>query len=164
MRLVYGYSAQVAEYVRQRAPHAENGFEKYEAIGVEEHGRLIAGVVYNEYRGNSMHVSIASESPRWASRRTLHALFSYPFNQLGVSRLTAYTGKSMANVREFLERLGFVEEGVMREGFADDDCVIYGMLRRECPWIIRKDFHVKRQPEPAHSARSVANRASADAV
>lgn len=139
MNLVYGQDAEVARWVAARAPHAENGFEKYVAIGIEEGGELIAGCVYNDYRGHAMHVSIASSTPRWANKKTLRAFFGYPFEQLQVGRLTAYTGKSMTGVRGFLERLGFVQEGELRKGFADDDCVIYGMLRDECRWISEKD-------------------------
>ena len=137
MNLVYGQDARVARWVQARAPHAENGFDKYVAIGISEGDDLIAGCVYNEFRGHSIHVSIASSTPRWANRRTLHAFFGYPFLQLGVKRLTAYTGRSMIEVRNFLTRLGFVEEGIVRCGFADDDAVIYGMLRNECKWIER---------------------------
>jgi RimJ/RimL family protein N-acetyltransferase len=135
MNLVYGRDQEVAKWVAQHAPHAENGFDKYVAIGVEKDGELVAGCVYNEFRGHSIHVSIASTTPRWATRSTLAAFFGYPFEQLQVKRLTAYTGKSMQSVRDFLERLGFKPEGCVRDGFADDDCMVYGMLRNECRWI-----------------------------
>lgn len=134
MTPVYGRDQEVATWVQKHAPHAEKGFRDYVAIGIERDGEIVAGCVYNEFRGHSMHVSIASSTPRWATRTTLHALFAYPFRQAGVKRLTAYTGKTMTDVRQFLERLGFVEEGCVRQGFADDDCVIYGMLRDECRW------------------------------
>jgi len=180
-RMVYGQDDRVAEWVRTRAPHAEPGFEKYVAIGVNdeipnfklssqlqltEEARahhqgwindffgtkvdLVAGVVYNEYRGHSMHVSMASSTPRWATKRTLRELFSYPFVQLKVKRLTAYTGRSMTSVQAFLERLGFQFEGIARQGFEDDDCVIYGMLRSECRWIRSRRY--EKQPEPAACA------------
>ena len=138
MNLVYGFDALVAEWVRLRAPHAETGFEKYVAIGVEDGGELVAGCVYNDYYPLvSMHVSIASSTPKWCNRRILKAFFDYPFNQMKVKRLTAYTGSRMVSVRKFLERLGFRQEGIVRQGFADDDAVIYGMLKHECPWIER---------------------------
>lgn len=146
MTLVYGRDEWVANFVIAHAPHAERGFRDYAAIGVMDHGELIAGVVYNEFRGHSMHVSMASVTPRWATRKSLMALFAYPFMQCKVARLTAYTGRSMTSVRKFMERLGFVLEGTMRKGFADDDCVIYGMLRDECRWI---EVAHERQPEPA---------------
>lgn len=149
MRLLYEQDKRVADWVADHAPHSERGFRDYVAIGVEEDGYLIAGVVYNEYRGHSMHVSMASVTPRWASRGRLKALFAYPFEQVRVARLTAYTGRSMTSVRRFLERLGFVLEGTIRKGFADDDCVVYGMLRDECRWI---GVAHERQPEPAACA------------
>lgn len=135
MRLIYGHDEAVARWVQEHAPHAENGFRDFIAIGVERDGALIAGWVFNEYRGHSIHVSMASTTPLWASRRTLRAIFTYPFVELPCKRLTAYTGARMVDVRRFLERLGFVQEGVVRHGFADDDCVIYGMLREECRWL-----------------------------
>lgn len=141
---VFGQDAEVADWVAKRAPHAENGFRDYVAIGIAERGELIAGVVYNEYRGHSIHVSMASSTPRWATRGNLLAIFAYPFVQLKCERMTAYTGRSMSHVRQFLERLGFQQEGIVRRGFADDDCVIYGMLKEECRWI---RLHEKlRQP------------------
>lgn len=121
--------------MRRRAPHAENGFEKYVCIGIARGGELIAGVVYNDYRGHSIHASIASADPRWASRRTLKAIFAYPFVQLKCGRITTYCGGAMTEVRRFNERLGFTQEGLLRQGFGDDDCVVFGMLREECKWI-----------------------------
>lgn len=150
MRFIYGQDARVARFVCQHAPHSERGFEKYVAIGIEEGNQLIAGCVYSEYRGHSIHVSMASTTPRWATKGALAVFFGYPFNQLQCKRLTAYTGKSMANVRAFLERLGFIQEGVIREGFEDDDCVVFGMLREECRWI-KGTFH-ERQPVTAACA------------
>lgn len=135
MNLVYGRDREIADWVCLHAPHAEKGFRDYVAVGVERDGSLIAGWVFTDYHGHSIQVSMASTTPKWASRRMLNAIFVYPFVQLECKRLTACTGKSMTHVRQFLERLGFVEEGVVRNGFADDDCVIYGMLKEECKWI-----------------------------
>jgi len=142
MNLLYGQDARVARWVLEHAPHGDGPWlGHYIAVGVEDEGELIAGWVFNEYRGHSIHCSMASTSPRWCSRRTLEALFSYPFVQLKCKRLTAYTGKSMANVRAFLTRLGFAQEGIMRSGYVDDDCVIYGLLREECRWVNRTFQH-----------------------
>lgn len=135
--IVYGRDAEIAEWVRIRAPHADSGFEKYVCIGVERDGELICGVVYNDYRVHSIHASIASTDPRWACRRTLYTIFAYPFVQLKVGRITTYCGASMTSVRRFNERLGFTQEGLLRRGFGDDDCVIFGMLREECRWLER---------------------------
>jgi RimJ/RimL family protein N-acetyltransferase len=149
LRLVYGQDARVARWVIQHAPHAD-AFDKYVAIGVEDGNELVAGFVFNEYRGHSIAISMASTTPKWCSRSTMAAAFGYAFLQLKCKRLTAYTGLSMANVRVFLERLGFVQEGVIRAGFADDDAVVYGMLREECRFLPRT-FHEER---PRTAARA----------
>lgn len=145
MNLVYGQDARVARWVQAHGPHSGD-FGYYVAVGVEEGNDLIAGWVFSEYRGCDIHLSGASTTPRWASRSTLHALFSYPFVQLKVARLTAYTGRSMTSVRRFLERLGFVHEGTMRQGYVDDDIAVYGMLRDECRWIPEVDHAISAQP------------------
>lgn len=135
MKLVCGRDREIAEWVSKRAPHAENGFDKYVCLGVERDGELIAGVVYNDYRKHSIHASIASTDPRWATRKTLKAFFSYPFIQCGCGRITTYCGASMTSVRRFNERLGFTQEGLLRRGFGDDDCIVFGMLKEECRWL-----------------------------
>ena len=117
-------------------------------LGFARGGELVAGVVYNEYRGHSIHISMASSHPKWATREVIATILSYPFVQLKCERLTAYTGRSMTHVRQFLERVGFQQEGIVRRGFADDDCVIYGMLKDECKWI-RLHEKLRLAPVPA---------------
>jgi RimJ/RimL family protein N-acetyltransferase len=97
---------------------------------------LIAGVVYNNLREMNIEATIASTRPYWCTRRVLHAIFWYPFCQLGMSRLTAITETTNQSVRVFLSRLGFQQEGVMRRGFRGGaDAAVYGMLREECRWL-----------------------------
>ena len=62
-------------------------------------------------------------------------MFDYPFNQLGVNRITGLVAKKNKEARRFDEHLGFKYEGNMRHALADDDMLIYGMLKRECKWL-----------------------------
>jgi RimJ/RimL family protein N-acetyltransferase len=78
---------------------------------------------------------IAAEGKRWMNRQILFAAFDYPFNQLGVRRITGLVpGKNM-QARGFDEHIGFRLEGVMRNALKDDDILVYGMLREECRWL-----------------------------
>lgn len=113
-------------------------FEKAAGIGVALDGQLVAGVVYSEYRPNvpAIDASIVSTDPAWASRSVLRAIFAYPFNQLGVERLSATTAKRNKTAREFLVRLGFQLEGIGRRAFpGGGDAAVYSILRNECRWI-----------------------------
>ena len=115
-------------------------FGPYTAIGVIDGEWLIAGVVYNNYREANIEMTIASISPRWCASRILRGLFWYPFGQIGCHRVTAVTEHTNQPVREFIRRLGFIEEGVMRRSYLNgNDAVIHGMLREECRWIGDKE-------------------------
>lgn len=139
--LVYGRDGDVADWVAAHWPETI-AFPSCRAIGIAEPtgpgtARLIAGVVYTNlgYDGANIDMSIASITPRWCTRTVLGALFAYPFEMLKVRRVTALTHRKAKDVRDFLKRLGFREEGIARHGFARDDAVVHGMLRSECRWI-----------------------------
>ena len=153
--LIYGQDQAVANWVQSRLPEIRNGFGEYTAIGVTEDGAPIAGVVYHHYIGFDMQLSMAADSPRWCSRRTLRALLGYPFYQLKVARITACTGKHNKRMRSMAERLGFRLEGCVRRGFdGTRDVLVYGMLRSEAErWItVKENGHGERQPIRAASA------------
>lgn len=132
--LVLGRDAEVAEWVADNIPHVSH-FKDMAAIGVERNGELIGGVVYHEFRGNDIQMSCAAANPRWLKRGFLNALFAYPFLQLGCDRVSSFAPKKNMHTRRFLEKLGFKEEGNMRRGFKNDDCILYGMLKEDCKWI-----------------------------
>ena len=133
MRLLFNASEMVAAWVRQRVKHVPSGgFGPCTAIGVtDDEGRLVAGVVYFSYDGGTLTMAVAADDKRWATRFVLRALFAYPFNQAKCRRVTAVTPKRAKSTRAFLLRLGFTLEGHLRQQFADDDAMIYGMLRRD---------------------------------
>lgn len=135
MRLVYG--DEVARWVAAQLQWEAEAFNPCAAIGVVVDDRLIAGVVYNNYRDYDVQMTIASIAPHWATRRTLHSFFHYPFMQLGCARATASTAKNNHKARAMLERLGFVHEGKLRRGYdGRKDAMIYGLLREEATkWI-----------------------------
>lgn len=140
VNIVLHRDAEIIAWVRERSPDPlvrEYGFGPCSAIGVSDGVKLVAGVVYHEYRGHSIQLSMASESPRWCTRRTLRALLGYPFKQLHVARITACTAKSNTALRSLVDRLSFRLEGTIRCGLdGKQDLLIYGLLREEAEqWI-----------------------------
>lgn len=105
-------------------------------IGVVDGPELLAVVIYSDYREIDIEMSIASTTPRWASRDIIRALFEYPFIQLRTDRVTAITSKNNRHTRRFLERLGFRLEGTHRKALRGGrTACTYGMLRDECKWL-----------------------------
>jgi RimJ/RimL family protein N-acetyltransferase len=129
----------LGEWVASQIEHMPSGFKDFTALGVYEESDLIAAVVYHEFRGNDIQMSVAASKKRWMSKRVLAALFAYPFDQIRCDRVTAMTPKNAASTRRFLLGVGFKEEGNLRRGFLRDDCIVYGMLREECRWLREKN-------------------------
>ena len=153
IEIVLHRDAEVTAWVRERSPDPlvrEHGFGLCSAIGVAQGGELIAGVVYHEYRGHSIQLSMASSTPRWCTRRTLNALLGYPFKQLHVARITACTSDTNTALRSLVGRLGFRLEGTVRRGLdGQRDLLIFGLLREEAElWIAE---HEKRTVSTACS-------------
>lgn len=111
----------------------------YKCIGVMRGDKLVAAVLYNNFQLPNIQMTIASVSPRWASRQVIGRLFAYPFHELRCRRVSAVTKAMNQPARAFLSRLGFVPEGFHPQLFEDDDGVSYGLLKNDArKWI--EDF------------------------
>lgn len=82
-----------------------------------------------------IEMSGAGTHPRWLTKNLLLFGFGYVFGQLGCKRMNTVTPASNVKARRVDEKLGFVQEGRIREALPDgDDLIIYGMLKSECKW------------------------------
>lgn len=136
MRTVIYNLPSICRYVSQNIPGKDKFPEDSPSIGLLEDGKLIAGVVFNMYTGNGIMLHVAATKNNWLNREFLRAVFSYPFKQLGCTRISGVVRVDNDKAQRFDEHLGFVKEGVIREG-DDDGCdlILYGMLKRECRWL-----------------------------
>ncbi len=138
--LWYGQDEFVKNWVGEKIGTTD--FGPCKAIGVLKGLLLVAGVVYHNYiespdcRPISIEISMAADDKRWANRRTLKALFTYPFIQLGVGRIQVSTPVESVKVRKINEKLGFVYEGTGRKAhFLGGDVDVLSMLKHECRWL-----------------------------
>ena len=133
---IYGQEQKIVPWVGQKVDEDRFG-EDCVALGLEEDGELIAGVVFNWYTGASISMHVAAEpGRRWLNRDFLYRCFAYPFLQLNCNRVTGLVKVDNLDAQRFDEHLGFVKEGVIRQG-ADDktNLILYGMLKSECRWL-----------------------------
>lgn len=132
--LLFDHDREIALWVGKRA--AVDDFGSCRAIGIVARETIIAGVVYSNYRSGNIEATIAADSPRWARRGTLRALFHYPFVQLGCRRVTCIIAEHNGRSLRLCQGLGFTIEGRHRSLFADGSAGIsLGMLREECRWL-----------------------------
>ena len=136
--VIYGQNDRVIPWVGQRID--EDEFGQAEAIGLEQDGELIAGVVFNWYTGPSLSMHVAAEpGRRWMTRDYLYRVFAYPFLQVGCKRVTGLVREDNLDAQRFDEHLGFKREGLIRQGASDgSNLILYGMLKDECRWLEMK--------------------------
>lgn len=104
------------------------------AIGRKVGGRLVAGVLYEDWNGANVSCHIRGDG-NWANREFLWAIFAYPFNQLGVRRLTGLVDSANKVANEFNLRLGFVLECSLVGATPSGNLNIYRMTRDECRFL-----------------------------
>ena len=134
-RIVVG-EQRIKEYVARKVD--EDDFGQCASIGlVDKNDNILAGVVYNMWSGKAicMHIG-AEENSNWFSRRFATACFNATFGYFNCNRATGLVRKSNVKAQRFVLKLGFREEGLVREACHDgEDLIMYGMLARECRFL-----------------------------
>ena len=103
---------------------------------LSEDGETRAVVVFTRFTPYNCEMSVASDgSSKWFSSRAARAWFGYPFNQLRVNRVTAVAEQFNERSISMLRKLGFVEEGTLKQWFGQQDGIVFRMLKDECTWI-----------------------------
>jgi len=99
----------------------------FTTIGIERNGTVIAGVIFSQFEGNDVHVTVAGKG--W-TRSFLQAVGSYVFDQLGCDRMTFITERP--HVAALAVRLGGQVEGCLRSHFGPGrNGIIIGCLKEE---------------------------------
>jgi RimJ/RimL family protein N-acetyltransferase len=135
-RVITDDPVRVGEWVCARAGGVYNPVDSY-AIGLEEDGALVAGVMYNNYYpGGSVQVHIAAEpGKRWATRENMRIAFDYPFNQLQVKKIVGIVREDNLLARRIDEHLGCVLETRIKDACAGGDLLIYTMTKEQCRFL-----------------------------
>jgi hypothetical protein len=136
MRLVLGHDAEVGQFASERLGVAI--VPPFTSMGiVDDAGQLAGAVIYNDYNGANIEISVYA--PGCLNRRIIRAMAAYPFEQLGVVRVTARTKRSNKTMCKLFPRLGFVFEATLKNYFGPsrgDDAIVYRMTRAEsAKWL-----------------------------
>ena len=116
-------------------------FGQHTALAIVRHGVMQAAVVYSGWVPalRMVCVTIAAETPRWATRANIKTVFSVAFDALQVTRITAIVAKDNRRSRKLAEGLGFIMDCRLR----GTDRLVYGYLDSDYSrWCARA--HVAR--------------------
>lgn len=136
-RVIYD-DVKIGAWVMARTPNPQRkGFDTspppLRGIGYEVDGKIVAGFIFFNHAEwyKTIDVGIALETKSPILRSILKDVMRYPFIQLGCNRVTAHVPKRAKASRRLVNTVGFTEEGNIRHGFGIDDCIIYGILKKE---------------------------------
>lgn len=111
-------------------------FGKCKTIAFWNDKKLMAVALYNMLDESNVSLSLATTNPKWCTRKVIKVIADYPFNQLGLNRVTAVIRESNTKSISLTERIGFTKEGELRQYYKDgESAMIYGMLKDECRWL-----------------------------
>lgn len=139
-RFIIADEPKVLEWIAERIPAMGKGYvwEMAYAIGLVAKGKIIAGMAVHGWLEHykSCEITFAADTALWATRTSIAAMLAYPFNQLGVRRIMTVIAESNVRAIRINEGLGFKLEGRCRYACGDEDALVYGLLREECPeWL-----------------------------
>ena len=121
------------------------GYSAATGIGWARHGKIVAGVVYEDWNGASVVCHIASDgSRRWLTREFLWTIFDYPFQQLGAKRITVCVAENNADSTRFVKNLGFIMEARLEDAHPTGAILVFCMKRPDCRFIQMRTSRGKR--------------------
>ncbi len=123
------------EYPQWAADHLKidrEYFGKCSTISVLSGNQITAVVVYSAVNGINCEVTVAATKKWWLRKDVMRILMKYPFDQLGCQRITLLIRQDNRPVIGLCEKLGFKQEGRLREFYPDGlDCLVLGLLKSE---------------------------------
>lgn len=128
----------IAQWVLDQVKSKGRFFDDFKTIGVFDGARLLGAVVYDGFTERDCELHICLHDRRAVSRRTIRAVFDYPFRQLRLERVSANVLASNEASHEFVQRLGFQLEG--RKRFKGESVLMYGLMRHECKWLDSHEY------------------------
>jgi RimJ/RimL family protein N-acetyltransferase len=106
------------------------------ALGYEEDGKLICGVLYTDWNGRAIQGHVAAiPGKQWVRREFLFTAFWYPFIQLRCSKIIGPVPAANHEARRFDEHLGFVLEATLKDAHPTGDLLLLSMTRDQCRWL-----------------------------
>ena len=109
-------------------------------IGLEQDGELIAGVLYDNYNGRSVHASIVSVKGRSWNREFLCKIFDYPFNQLKVNVILITVDSRNIESLALVQHMGFALHAVIPEAGRFGDLVLLSMYKPQCKTLTKLEI------------------------
>lgn len=116
-----------------------------QCIAREVDGVLTGGVIFSYYSpGGSVNLHMAGFARRWASQTMIWMIFDYAFAQLKVKKVFAQVPTKNTTALAINRKLGFKDEALIPDVFADDDLALLSMRIDDCPWVRKRPVNLEQ--------------------
>ena len=132
-------SAEIGHWVAQQNSGGYHEAQS-QALGLVKDGKIVAGVIYENWNKKSIFCHIAITGRMTA--QYLAIIFDYPFNQCGVDKIVVPIVSDNAKSIKLVENMGFSEECRLRDASPTGDIIFYTLLRKNCRFLEGK-YHGK---------------------
>lgn len=132
--LVFDQVDRVGAWVAQQVNQLSSWGSFY-ALGIEQDGEIVAGVVVNNFNGANATCHIAVLKPVKLLPKLIYHACDYAFNHCRLKRLTGMVPTNEPKVIEFDKHIGFEEEFVMKDGAPGADMMVLVMRHDNCRWL-----------------------------
>lgn len=147
--IVTGQDERVGRWVCERT-HGTYSSADSVAIGLEENGELIAGVLYDHWNGKSLAMHVAGEG-KWLNREFLWYSFHYAFEQCGASKVLGFVSSANTDALRFDRHLGFKHEATIKDACPNGDIAILGLAKADCRWLKLRNRYGRQIRSPSRT-------------
>ena len=126
------HGAEVGHWVAPRVAgqyHAEMS----QAIGLVREGKIVAGVIYENWNGASIVTHIAIEGR--LTPGYLYAIYRFPFVQCGARKIIAPVSVTNTKSTTMCEDMGFTIEARIADATPGGDLLMYTMTADKCKYL-----------------------------
>ncbi len=106
------------------------------AIGIEDHGNVSAGIVFEGWNGKSIVCHWAIEGR--INREFLWVSCHYAFVQCGAYKMIAPVFSDNLTMMAMANKMGFVEEGRLVNTQPNGDTVLFTLTAERCRFLSRR--------------------------
>lgn len=104
-------------------------------FGIEKEGRIVCGVLFENYTAQSLQIHVALEPGQRMSKEWLKALFGYAFNFAKVKKIVGVIDSENSACLKFTRHIGFIDEAIIKDAGPKGDYLILTMTRDQCRFL-----------------------------
>lgn len=123
------------EWVREMIPKVTCWMGEPKSLAAVDGEEIMGAVVYDAFTPYECCIHVRLDKPGCKDPWILRQVFGYPFEQLGLQRLTGLVASSNLGGQILCQELGFQLEGVKVRALGDEDEMIYGLTKDKCRWL-----------------------------